>query len=468
MIKRLPVLLFLALSAISNFGQINSESITLKKNEEVIEIINVGNNGFLIETVDASNYNYKLMHYSVNLEKLWDTPLNIINEKLTTSASPLSDYVYITNQTLQLNLKDKEVKKLEVKDVPKGRVLKSDFQDFRYWYIMYYIKFNSQYLVRRVEHKTCRMKELTIELPKPQDYKYSTEWYYLSNDNNNNIFVYDKTTGFQNQNRKLNNKINYRVITLDTTFKIKNKVIIDVDLGNNYVYPSLNFKKEREFPSPAVDFEIQTIGLKNLYIPKPEAYGSILYEPIGKNIYIYGLVGSTPYYEKDDKSVIEGYFIYKYDANGKLLNKIMSKLPNDTTLYGGWDVKTLLSFTPDNKMLFQIYFDRIIKKIRVQGNVYSYVYFEDKPFNQYINKVTSDLGKISDPFIYDYVIKNLQHFDFILFSSNFSGAVKYYNSLTAKQQKQAIFRLYRYNNGNLLIEDDSEIRKTINLMFFTK
>jgi hypothetical protein len=203
-------------------------------------------------------------------------------------------------------------------------------------------------------------------------------------------------------------------------------------------------------------------------VPKPEAYSSIVYEPNKKNFYIYGLWGTDPFFEMENKSQVKGYFIFRYDIKGNPIDTIISRLPNDTSIFAGYDVKTLFSFTPDNKLLFQICFDKIsTTRLKVKGLVYSYVYYEGRLFNSYINYIQSDKRKNTDPMTYDFVIQNIQHFDFILTSSNFSGPVNYYNTLSPQMQRQNNYRLYNYENSSVLIEEEPS-KKDINLYLFNK
>ena len=133
------------------YSQVKTAEVKLDKHEELVEIINLGIKGFLIETINTSNYQFNLRYYSSELEKQWSTPINLLDAKFTTSANHLSDYAYITNQTYQIDLKNKEVKKFIIPEVLKGRVLKSDFMDSKYWYKFYYVKFSGEYLMRRVD-----------------------------------------------------------------------------------------------------------------------------------------------------------------------------------------------------------------------------------------------------------------------------------------------------------------------------
>lgn len=461
------IVLFSFLISIALFAQIRTESLNLAKDEEIIEILNVGKDGFIIETVNTEMYKFNLRFYSSELILEWETPLDMSSPVFKTSVSKLSHYVYLSNQTLQLDLKNKTMKRFDMSELPPGRMFRSYFQDNKFWYGLYYVKFNDTYLMRRVEHANTKLKDLVFQLPKGPDYLYSTEWYYLANDNSNNIYVYDKTAGYQHMGHLQNNKLNYEIINLNTNMNIKNRINIDIFLDSIYVCPSLNFKKDHEFPSPATDFDLKTINMKDLWIPKPEAYSSIFYEPQTKSFYIYGLWGNDPFYETNNKSLAKGYFIFRYNEKGELVNKTISKLPNDTAIFGGYDARTLISFTQDNKLLFQIYFDRIINKLKVRGTVYSFVYYGNQLFSQYVNNIQSDRKKYTDPMTYDYVTENIQHFDFILTSSNFTGPVKFYNALNTRQQRENIYRLFRYDNNNVLVEEDAA-SKLINLFLFIK
>jgi hypothetical protein len=450
------------------FAQTKSEEIQLAKDEEVIEIINIGKNGLIVETVNTDNYKFTFRHFTASLDEGWNTLMNMSSPQFKTSTSVLTNYVYITNQTLQLDLANKTSQRFEVSDLPPGRVFRAYFQDDRYWYGMYYVKFNDTYLMRRLEHSSRRMKEIFFKLPKGKDYLYSTEWYFINNDDKNSIWVYDKTTGYQHMGHFKNNKFNYEIINLDTAMTVKKDIRIDVNLDSIYVCPSLNFRKEHELPSPAADFEFTTKGMKSIWVPKPEAYSSIIYEPANRNFYIYGLWSKDPFHESDNKSEVKGFFILRYDVNGNLLNKTVSRLPNDTAVYAGFDIKTLMTFTPDNKLVFQIYFDKISQyKLKVRGEVYTFIYADNKLLNQYSNTVPSGVKKDTDPLTYDFVIDNLQHFDFIPGSSDLISPVEFYELLNNKQKSINRYRLYRYQNSSILVEEE-KTNRMINLYLFNK
>lgn len=458
------VFLLITFSIFNNvFSQTKTVEVATNKNDMVIEIIQRGNNDFFIETV-TPKYEYKLLQYNSDLTKLWETPLELTDANFLTSASGLSDFVYITNNNLQLELDNKKIVTIDISRVPDGRLFKALFQDAKYAYTLYSVKFNKTYLLRRMEHISGNLKDITIDLPKPADYLYSSEWNYLTNDNSS-IILYNKTTGYLNQNRFKNNVINYQIAVIDSTGAIKFTKDIDVNLENNFVYPSQNFRKEREYGNPIFDFEIKTIGSKNLFVPLPASYSSIIYDKKAKNILIYGLCGNTPFIEKDNKSVIESYFLYKYDLKGNPVTSQINNLPNDTSIYGGYDTKTFISFTPDNNVCFQVYFDRIKSKISAIGKIYSFVCSKDKLINQYIHYVPSHLKKLPDIYSFNYTTRAIQDFELLPIPEFRSDMIKFYNSLSGKEKGNNFYWVFRFDRNDVLIENNENKGKIIMYSF---
>jgi hypothetical protein len=109
-----------------------------------------------------------------------------------------------------------------------------------------------------------------------------------------------------------------------------------------------------------------------------DAFGGVVVDDIGKAIYIYGLYGPEAF--KRVGSKYDGYFIGKYDLQGKELWKVQQKAPGHLatqsyfTIHGTPEGRSLALRILEDELKFQIFFKSEVHSFELdfEGNVLAY------------------------------------------------------------------------------------------------
>src|SRR6185437_10394683 len=186
--------------------------------------------------------------------------------------------------------------------------------------------------------KDKSVSKVWLELPEPDP--DATEWSYLGNTTVVSYFV-SRTLDDENYKEQ-----KFRIAVIDHDGKLLDDFKMDVNLndgrfmseynycGNEGTHEADNHNiKTTTYTSTTYNGNgMSTTTTTTVYSPNPEAYGNIMLDPVTNGFYVYGISGTeserqgSSRHKRQGTAVPSGYYVYKFDQDGKALWKNEGKL----------------------------------------------------------------------------------------------------------------------------------------------
>ncbi len=326
--------------------------VDLKPYEEVVETL-AFTSGFVIKTDRprvVGKQPKKIIRYNANGEQVWSIEIKPLYDKLDIDkliATPNGEYIYTLEmgtlsgfgkyepQITQIDLKGTVRKFKSDKPQLLGKSLLSIFCDDQY---LYYLtsqngderhpkkKAEEKLLLTRFKHSDFSSKTIALNVPAVLTDENTSFWFYMSRVGDEH-YLASKTTypDF--------GKNDFLVVTFNAAGEIKRTMKFGITLKNKftrscYVYwpQSASFENivnyDRTFASvtsttagagPGGAGGMTSTSTRN-YLTDV-AFGNLLLDEKTKSFYAFGLLGPKPF--KNVASEYEGFYIHKFDLNGK-------------------------------------------------------------------------------------------------------------------------------------------------------
>ena len=459
-------------------SQDKKEVIQLERNEELIQSVDLGDQGIILHTgknyMNSKKLNWQLRYYAPNLDLIWKVPVEKqqiskgFDNPLVTS--PHGEFTYLLEymgynkfigaSKIQLHQINKEGKLASHEfEIPKefGEKLVT-FANNRYLYILtsekdfYYMdsgkdfqkgKTKQKLYFNRIRHNDFSNERIELSLPPVDDSENTTYWSFAGH-NNEYIWFISKDIDFKQK------KYSYSVLFLDNDGKIVKKVGVECNLSESYIRPSYNFK-DFNTSYKARDNDFFSSSRTGHIYPRRGAFSNIRIDGSGNAIYIYGLTGAKPF--TNFAAVYSGYFIYKYDLDGNMLWKTEKVLPSEITKESYFHVNA----APENRnLIFQIQPDKLALKIYFKDQSYSMEFSNDgTPVESYGCKFKNE--------------KYISYQDAMMCFSDASTlkSYKYLTSMDPKEKKKLLFKYFNHSLDEILLEMHPK-ENLINLLYFKK
>lgn len=449
----------LSILLVFNFGlvwsQSKSEVIKLIEKSYVLQTIDLGENGFIIKTgnnkSNSKNLDWTVHSYTKDLELKWSVGLEKtqINKGMANYmvADYNGGYVYHLEekgynptmgagsfQITQIS-KNGVIKTFEITDLKK--ILKYRRYAFCNKDGLYFLatengnikktnkkKSMEKFYCIKYSHSDFSKKRINCELPSILDYKKSTFWEFIGNNNQQMFFsrkIRDKKLGFE---------VEIATIGVDGTFKNKFKKELDVKgseiipsscHGNNYAANTSLYNEDR------YHFNVWVEGNKKTYTAINESYGEVTYDYSKETFYAYGLKRNGEYFIDNFNKKGER----EWNLNVKMPPTFVEKLSR-----GVFNKKVYLNIGTGDKLEFTV------------ANKLRYVY------------KTSILktGSVEKDFVYDFSkgkmnINSLERINYATSKSNKTESEKYIYKLNHNLDGNFNINSLTFSNGRLLIED---------------
>ncbi len=361
--KRLFALLLVVQCAFAQDGQ---REITLGKREMVVESVYLGDKGFILKTGIPGNLvrgTNRLFYFNGQGALVWEKKIDNeyqgLRSKNMTVATPDGSVVYHieskTNsfagekqQLTQINAKG-EAKKLELAiGDDYGKNLQSIFCDEKY---LYYLatqnghelrdkkKGSEKLILNRFTHNGLKHSKVVLDLPAIANPELTSFWSYAGQGKQGKYLVSKTLLTHANQQT-------FDLVVIDADGKVIKKTTIAYELGEGYVRPAvcLSAGEGQEWHQGSrnlvnLNFESQGLPMTTAMLPPvgsgPPAirfysagsptsagFGYLHLDAVPEEnaIYAYGLLGPSPF--KVLAPGYEGFYVYKFDLNGKPVWKL--------------------------------------------------------------------------------------------------------------------------------------------------
>ena len=351
------ILTFTALVILSPaFGQ-EHQSAKLADGSKILKAKNVPNGLVLLtgnEFYFNKNLNWKISYYSPHLTARYDVA--VPNAKLSQLyhsclvASPSGNNVYFIRRGaggLMGSPNTQNIMRIDSAGISNSLTLKHEldygrvnvvFADDNYLYYVTKEKdkealnkhaFPKLQFVRVANDKSVSKVMLALPDPDPD----ATEWSYLGNTTVVSYFVSRTLDDESYKTQK------YRVAVIDHEGKLQDDFKIEVNLKDGKFIAGYNYCSNpgtEEVHNHNIDVTSYSSSYMNangtmtttttvVYTPNAEAFGNIMLDPQTAGFYVYGLSGTSPANaksakhskKKEDNLAPTGYYVYKFDQDGK-------------------------------------------------------------------------------------------------------------------------------------------------------
>lgn len=347
------ILLSLLLTT-SLVAQDKTAVIELGKNCEQLDMIDLGENGFLLKTGKTSApYSKKLkweMHYiNNNLELVYSLPVEKeqIDKQLNNPilSSPSGNYLYHGEQKLITTFGKGKMRYTQIKKNKEVKIFNINYKNYAYIEDnfcddFYFYKLASKngetgnskkmhketMILYKHNHEDFNREEFILDLPPlAKDKNLSSTFWEYSGQDDNLFYLHRKDINFKT------NKAIYHIISLNKSEgKVVSQFSINFSIKTKHIRPSNNLNK---FPGDGYsinndDFDTGTISAgtssRITFHHETGAYGNLTLDPDNKMAYIYGLYGDKP---SSTGVNIKGYFLKGYDFTGTQQFETIKSLP---------------------------------------------------------------------------------------------------------------------------------------------
>lgn len=226
-------------------------------------------------------------------------------------------------------------------------------------------KINEKLILNRFNTANMAHKRLPVDVTSIKDGKSTTFWSYLGQNGSENYLLsknINKETG----------KCNFSLATINSEGKVVKIFLIDIDLDDKFLRPGYNVNNHNKGYEIVADMDYEskmsgssapnmgtTYSIRNY--ATTGAFSQLLFDADHKMFYAFGLFGPKPF--KELGSVYEGFYIYKFDMEGKniwSLKQMASKDLEDEGIFRVHgtpaDREISLTVLPDQSLNFSIHF----------------------------------------------------------------------------------------------------------------
>jgi hypothetical protein len=364
--KRLLVLLLVVQCA---FAQDAQREIALGKREMVVESVYLGDKGFILKTGIPGNIvrgTNRLFYFTGQGALVWEKKIDneyqgLRSDNVTVAAPDGSMVYHIESKTnsfagekqqlTQINAKG-EAKKLELAiGDDYGQSLQSIFCDEKY---LYYLatqnghelkdkkKGTEKLILNRFTHNGLKHSKVVLDLPAIANPELTSFWSFAGQGKLGKYLVSKTLLTHANQQT-------FDLVVIDADGKVVKKTTIAYELGDGYIRPAVseNAGEGKEWHHGSrnlanLNFQ-STGGTMTTTVHTPGAapgppttrhfaslpgwptsagFGYLYLDAIPEEnaIYAYGLLGPGPF--KKVAPGYEGFYVYKFDLNGKAVWKL--------------------------------------------------------------------------------------------------------------------------------------------------
>lgn len=461
-------------------------SIKLDRNEAVLQTVYLGDNGLIFK---LGEYNGKgearLQYYSIDCGLIWEAKIKnnygVQNSSNFVVASPTGSVVYdieikdngFNNKTHYITriLKQGDVKSYEIPgNVGFGSSLQTVFCDDQYLYYLATQDGNERFhkkkgqeklLMTRFSNDDLSHKSFLIDLSLTGDGENTTFWSLLGQTLKEKYIV-SKNIDIEN------NKQTFDIAVIDTGGGLVRRQTLEVLLADKFTRPAFDVKIPDYgiFHNTNLDFEEKSVTHRvpnspgspgasqgqmfadyrySRTLPSRGAFGHVTFDPVTGSIYVYSLFGPKRFKKLGPE--YEGFYVHKFDADGKNLWKLQHKGPKELLAESFFrihgtpaDRDICLKILPDGKLNFSIHFRR---------SLFSYAISE-------AGKVIASRHKEA----FDGLTDNM-----IISAADNLGSQAYLRKNTSS--KGALATNYIAPSGEILLVFDSE-KSELNLIYFKR
>ena len=343
---------FLSLFAMPAFGQ-EREVVKLPDGSQILKSMKL-NNGLVLLTGNefyfTNKHNWKITYYGPHMTAKYDVMVpnpkraSFYNSYLVASQS--GENVYFIRHGLgglMGSPSTYDIMHIDANGISKSFTLKRfmsesgplnvAFADNEYLYYVVKDRDKSSHNKHdfpklkfvRIDNSN-KVSNIPLALPDPDP--DATEWSYMGHTDVVSYFV-SRTLDDDYKTQK------YRVAVIDHDGKLQDDFKFKVDLKDgNFMagYNYCNNDATHEADNHNIHTEVYSTSSYNgstgtwshsttiIRSPNPEAFGNIVLDPLTSGFYVYGLAGSGPppkTARRKDKVIPAGYYVYKFDPDGK-------------------------------------------------------------------------------------------------------------------------------------------------------
>ena len=357
--RTLLLSILLAIAIVKSQGQEKKIDLTLNDNEFFVDRIHLGEAGFMLKST------HRLFFYSSTCDLIWERNIkdNYSSGENVTVASPDGAVVYHISaktdnffkkqQYITQIKKDGQLKEFEVPPSKEfGKTVISIFGDIDYLYYLM-LEESSEKKNKEVVVMHCfsaadmKHSKITLVLPtKPDSY-----WYFLGQKDNVK-YIANKDIDMQRPENNLT------IVGFKSDGSIVSTVTIPISLDKKFTRPALNINgpakawveiKDNDFSvrnstmsvpgGSAVTYNQQNLAhgtgpktvttrsssteyTSSLLKENQAAYAHISMDEETGSFYAYSLLGNKPFNKSGIANVYEGFYIFKYNAQGNNVWKL--------------------------------------------------------------------------------------------------------------------------------------------------
>jgi hypothetical protein len=465
------------------FAQVITEELALEKGNCILNTLQIPNNGGVViktgkKGFNTTNLNWKLNYYSPEMKLIYSVPLEktqinkdfrnyliaSTNSKVVYHVEPKGyNTLFGASNLFLTQINETGVKKtFELDNIKDLGNRKAVFADNKYFYYFTNLKVKNETTKKKeVSNLLVRLSavdfsrtDIPLELPALKDEKKSSEWNYSGN--------FDNAIYFTSKTVLDDGSYIYDVILIDNNGKVLKSFSIDAKLATSTVRASHNKKyfywsdivdEDFDFAteqSSVYDTEgINYLGNSAEAIPSISALGDIIFDPQNNVIYIYGLCGPGQYNARNVNCPTKGYFIQKYDINGKNIWKkeyqFSEKIQEDNYIKGSghpYRRKLLLNINNPEIFTLQIKSSSNIFSFNLESRTGNFTTFYSNKFNSYRG---TRFSSTIDP------LK--------------TSSLNTFLSKRDPKAEDTYYTIFSFGPNSIMIEDDVK-SKTVKLMYF--
>lgn len=437
--KKSILFVFVILIILSINAQDKEIEILLDRDTELLECFDLGDNGIVIKTGknirNVKDQDWKFTRYSSDLELVWEVPVEntMVNRGWSNPVivSPDGQFFYqIEVKGINRTARPSKIQLTQINN--EGKTNSHEFAINEIGkrvalfctqkYICILCSQNGKHnhpkkkeferlILYKIDVSNFKLQRSLIETPKIEDPENSTFWKFIGQD--------DEKIYFAKTNLKIEEpEIEHEIITVNFEGKLLNEIAIDISIGSKYLVPAKYPKShyENNYISYYKDFVYETTASGTYFsVPLIGAFSHIQLDKSDNSFYIYGLYGAKEY--KKSSPRCEGYYIYKYDQEGKELWNIQNDAPKELAL----DKNFKYDKEADTR--------RMTVLTDPDGNTFLYIWVGTKTLYSTIFTKAGDVSESYKREYNDWINPSIAYLDFITSGNSklndYAGTIKY-------------------------------------------
>lgn len=390
--KKIALLLTVLLINTIGFSQDKKVEIDLAKNEYIINQVFLENNGFVIQLgslFDGRERESRLQYYDGSCNLIWEAPIkdrHKKNSKTYLVASPSGSFIYYIeikgdvyspeDQYITQITKQGVTKNFEIKGKEEfGKNLQTIFCDDDF---LYYLttedgnelndkkKTTEKLILNRFSSASLTHKKIIVNVPAIVNGETTTFWSFLGQKEGEKMLhskIIDNKSGI----------CRFSIVEFNQEGEIGKAFNINLDLEDKFLRPAYRVKIPKNIHENLtdVDFEKKLVSTatsdnsSRYYYEKNYlligGFSHLTFDPTNKAFYAFCLFGDKPF--KNVGAQYEGFYIFKYDLEGKKLWSLKQKVSQDllderifSKTGAPGDREISLKILPDQSLNFTIHF----------------------------------------------------------------------------------------------------------------